>query len=89
MSCSTSFLFQFYFQNPLTLVPIIFLILDVKETVKTEKAPAALGPYSQAVKANNFLFVSGVLGLIPEVCCIIKIIFIFTSFYHMRFFVCD
>ncbi|KAB1228051.1 hypothetical protein CJ030_MR4G024731 [Morella rubra] len=38
----------------------------VKETVKTEKAPAALGPYSQAVKANNFLFVSGVLGLIPE-----------------------
>ncbi|XP_047334774.1 reactive Intermediate Deaminase A, chloroplastic isoform X1 [Impatiens glandulifera] len=39
---------------------------SLKEAVKTEKAPAALGPYSQAIKANNFLFVSGVLGLIPE-----------------------
>ncbi|KAK4491724.1 hypothetical protein RD792_002494 [Penstemon davidsonii] len=38
-----------------------------KEAIKTEKAPAALGPYSQAIKANNMLFVSGVLGLIPEV----------------------
>uniref|UniRef100_A0A7N0UVR4 Uncharacterized protein n=1 Tax=Kalanchoe fedtschenkoi TaxID=63787 RepID=A0A7N0UVR4_KALFE len=38
----------------------------VKEAVKTEKAPAALGPYSQAIKANNLLFVSGVLGLVPE-----------------------
>ncbi|KAI4308005.1 hypothetical protein L6164_031124 [Bauhinia variegata] len=39
---------------------------SIKEAVKTEKAPAALGPYSQAIKANNLLFVSGVLGLIPE-----------------------
>ncbi|XP_015898337.2 reactive Intermediate Deaminase A, chloroplastic [Ziziphus jujuba] len=38
----------------------------IKEAVKTDKAPAALGPYSQAIKANNFLYVSGVLGLIPE-----------------------
>ncbi|ONK61046.1 uncharacterized protein A4U43_C08F25680 [Asparagus officinalis] len=42
------------------------LILDKKEVVQTEKAPAALGPYSQATKANNLLFVSGVLGLVPE-----------------------
>ncbi|RAL40999.1 unnamed protein product [Cuscuta campestris] len=39
---------------------------SVKEVVETENAPAALGPYSQAIKANNFLFVSGALGLIPE-----------------------
>ncbi|KAK6132944.1 hypothetical protein DH2020_033328 [Rehmannia glutinosa] len=39
---------------------------SIKEAVKTDKAPAALGPYSQAIKANNMLFVSGVLGLIPE-----------------------
>ncbi|KAL0362236.1 UNVERIFIED_CONTAM: Reactive Intermediate Deaminase A, chloroplastic [Sesamum calycinum] len=38
----------------------------IKEAVQTDKAPAALGPYSQAIKANNMLFVSGVLGLIPE-----------------------
>ncbi|XP_002973849.2 reactive Intermediate Deaminase A, chloroplastic [Selaginella moellendorffii] len=37
-----------------------------KEAVVTERAPAALGPYSQAIKANNLVFVSGVLGLIPE-----------------------
>ncbi|CAI9088403.1 OLC1v1022713C2 [Oldenlandia corymbosa var. corymbosa] len=40
---------------------------SVKEAVQTEKAPAALGPYSQAIKANNLVFVSGVLGLVPEV----------------------
>ncbi|KAK7287504.1 hypothetical protein RIF29_00784 [Crotalaria pallida] len=38
----------------------------IKEAVQTEKAPAALGPYSQAIRANNLLFVSGVLGLVPE-----------------------
>nr|GEU72978.1 ubiquitin thioesterase OTU1 [Tanacetum cinerariifolium] len=40
--------------------------VGIKEAVKTDKAPAALGPYSQAIKANNTVFVSGVLGLIPE-----------------------
>ncbi|XP_050112013.1 reactive Intermediate Deaminase A, chloroplastic-like isoform X3 [Malus sylvestris] len=38
----------------------------IKEAVHTDKAPAALGPYSQAIKANNFVHVSGCLGLIPE-----------------------
>lgn len=45
--------------------------LGIKEAVHTDKAPAALGPYSQAIKSNNFLFVSGCLGLIPEVCTMI------------------
>jgi 2-iminobutanoate/2-iminopropanoate deaminase len=31
----------------------------MKETVKTQNAPEPLGPYSQGVKAGNFLFVSG------------------------------
>ena len=31
----------------------------------TDKAPAALGPYSQAIKANGTLYVSGALGLDP------------------------
>ena len=34
--------------------------------VATEHAPAALGPYSQAIKAGNLVFASGQLGLIPE-----------------------
>ncbi len=36
------------------------------QTVHTEKAPAAVGPYSQAIKAGNFLFISGQLGLNME-----------------------
>ena len=36
-----------------------------QETVRTDDAPAAMGPYSQAVKANGFVFVSGQLALDP------------------------
>jgi len=33
--------------------------------IATDKAPAAVGPYSQAVRAGGFLYVSGQLGLAP------------------------
>ena len=33
--------------------------------VYTEQAPAALGPYSQAYKANGFVFISGQGGIDP------------------------
>ena len=36
------------------------------EAVATTGAPAALGAYSQAVKANGLVFVSGQLGIDPE-----------------------
>lgn len=36
------------------------------EQVATDQAPAALGAYSQAVKANGFVFVSGQLGINPS-----------------------
>ena len=32
----------------------------------TDKAPAAIGPYSQAIEANGFVFTSGQLGIIPD-----------------------
>lgn len=35
----------------------------MKEILKSDKAPAAIGPYSQAVKARNFIFVSGQLPI--------------------------
>ncbi|MEF2230662.1 MAG: Rid family detoxifying hydrolase [Pseudodesulfovibrio sp.] len=35
------------------------------ELIHTDKAPAAVGPYSQATKANGQVFVSGQLGIIP------------------------
>ncbi len=36
-----------------------------KEIVSTDKAPAAIGPYSQAIKANGLVFTSGVIPVDP------------------------
>lgn len=36
------------------------------KVIKTLEAPAAIGPYSQAIKANGFLFVSGQIPLTPN-----------------------
>ena len=38
----------------------------MKEAIHTDRAPAAIGPYSQAVRAGGFLFTSGQIPLIPE-----------------------
>ena len=35
-------------------------------SVQTDKAPAAIGPYSQAIGAGSLVFVSGQLGLNPQ-----------------------
>lgn len=37
----------------------------VKKVISTENAPAAVGPYSQAVRAGEYLFISGQLGIDP------------------------
>lgn len=37
----------------------------MKKAVTTEKAPGAIGPYSQAVEAGGFIFVSGQLPINP------------------------
>mgnify|MGYP001172652550 CR=1 FL=1 len=36
-----------------------------REVIATASAPGAVGPYSQAIKANGLVFVSGQLGLVP------------------------
>lgn len=38
----------------------------MKEIIATAEAPAALGPYAQAVKVNDMIFVSGQLPLNPK-----------------------
>lgn len=38
----------------------------MREIVKTESAPAAIGPYSQAVRAGDFVFASGQIPLDPK-----------------------
>jgi 2-iminobutanoate/2-iminopropanoate deaminase len=37
-----------------------------KKIINTENAPAAIGPYSQAVEVNNQLFISGQIPINPE-----------------------
>lgn len=36
------------------------------QTIQTDAAPAAIGPYSQAVRAGNTLYLSGQLGIDPS-----------------------
>lgn len=38
----------------------------MKQIINTTNAPAPIGPYSQAVQAGNFLFVSGQVAINPE-----------------------
>lgn len=34
--------------------------------IQTDRAPAAIGPYSQGVSVGDWLFISGQLGMVPE-----------------------
>jgi len=38
----------------------------MKQIINTENAPAAIGPYSQAVEANGMVFLSGMLPIDPS-----------------------
>ncbi len=40
--------------------------MAVKTVIHTEKAPRAIGTYSQAIKVNNTVYLSGQIPLIPE-----------------------
>lgn len=42
------------------------------EVLHTNNAPAALGPYSQAIKAGNLLFLSGQIPLDPETMTVVE-----------------
>ena len=44
----------------------------MKEIVATEKGPKAIGPYSQAIKANGFIFMSGQIPFDPATAKIIE-----------------
>jgi 2-iminobutanoate/2-iminopropanoate deaminase len=37
----------------------------MRQTVETKNAPSPIGPYSQAIRANGFLFLSGQIALDP------------------------
>ncbi|MEI8073989.1 MAG: RidA family protein [Bacteroidota bacterium] len=37
-----------------------------KQVINTDKAPSPIGPYSQAVRANGLVFLSGQVAFVPE-----------------------
>lgn len=37
-----------------------------KHIISTEKAPAAIGPYSQAVQIGNLIYTSGMIPIVPD-----------------------
>lgn len=37
----------------------------MKKIISTDQAPAAIGPYSQAVEVNGIIFTSGVIPIVP------------------------
>lgn len=37
----------------------------MKKVISTDKAPAAIGPYSQAIEVNGMVFTSGVIPVVP------------------------
>lgn len=40
--------------------------MQQRNVIQTQHAPAAIGPYSQAIRAGNLIFASGQLGLDPQ-----------------------
>ena len=38
----------------------------MKKIISTDKAPAAIGPYSQAIEINGLIFTSGVIPIVPS-----------------------
>jgi len=38
----------------------------MKKVIATSNAPAAIGPYSQAIETNGFVFVSGQIPIVPQ-----------------------
>ncbi len=42
------------------------------QPIFTDRAPAAIGPYSQAIEAKGFIFCSGQVGIVPEEGVLVK-----------------
>jgi 2-iminobutanoate/2-iminopropanoate deaminase len=53
-------------RNALAIEKFAVTIGRMKKIISTNEAPAAIGPYSQAVRSGNFLFCSGQIPLDPK-----------------------
>ncbi|MFC2146157.1 RidA family protein [Acidobacteriota bacterium] len=43
-----------------------------KQVIETKDAPEAVGPYSQAIRTGNFVFLSGQIGLDPQTMTLVE-----------------
>ena len=50
-----------------SIIRPFFSAAGIKTIISSPDAPKAIGPYSQGIKANGFVYVSGCLGLDPKV----------------------
>lgn len=53
-------------EKNITFVAITSLQINMKKVILSTEAPAAIGPYSQAIEANGFVFISGQLPIHPQ-----------------------
>ena len=44
----------------------------MREIIETKNAPSPIGPYSQAIRANGFVFVSGQIPVMPDTGSIVE-----------------
>ena len=42
------------------------MFIPIKDVIKTDRAPKAIGPYSAGIKTQEFIFTAGQLGIVPE-----------------------
>ena len=55
----------FLLESRLCLHVKIEAVATVKQIIQTDRAPQAIGPYSQAIKASGFVFASGQIPIDP------------------------
>jgi len=60
------FTFALFFVKEINAYANLLIQTMTKTIIKTDKAPAPIGPYSQAVLTGNILYVSGQIAIDPE-----------------------
>jgi 2-iminobutanoate/2-iminopropanoate deaminase len=49
-----------------TTTPLVAQTTGTKQVISTQNAPEAIGPYSQAIRAGNFVFLAGQIAIDPK-----------------------
>ena len=55
------------FHNFALIITNYYSLHDMKKVISTPKAPAAIGPYSQAIQVGNLIYTSGQIPIDPAI----------------------